>query len=168
MAENQARLKWEPEPFSLRWQPTDTLQTLVDGEGHLLELISTGASLERILNRLCSSLDAQIGKVTSQISLPEGDEEAQPTAAPSASQFGFSVFYCTEIVSRGGYLLATFEVYCCIPRTPTSGEMALIGRAMQIAARAIQRDDPEEDFAGLPGNGNGGAKKFSKITWSKN
>ena len=167
MAENQSRLKWKLEPFNIRWQPTDTLRTLVYGEGRLLEMISTGAPLETILNGLCSALDAQIGKVTSLISLPEEDEEIQPTAAPSASHFGFSVFYCTEIVSRSGYLLATFEVYCCIPRTPTSGEMMLIDRAVQIATRAILRHDPEES-AGLTGNGNGEAKNFYKMTWSKN
>lgn len=147
MAENRSRLKGMPEPFTMCWQASDTLQTLVDGEGHLLELIASGAPLTTILDEVCSSLDAQIGKVTSLISLPE-DEHEERAAFPHATQFGFSEFYSTEIVSRSGYLLGVFEMYCCVPRTPTDGEMALIERAMLIAARAIQRDDPEEEKAG--------------------
>jgi hypothetical protein len=168
MAEKQSRLKGTPEPFTLRWQPTDTLHTLVDGEGHLLEMISSGAPLETILKELCSSLDGQIGKVTSLFSIPEEDEETHPTAAPSASHFGFSVFYCTEIVSLSGYLLATFEMYCCIPRTPTSGEVGLIERAMRIAARAIERDNPDEEFAGSQPEVTAETENFYKLTWSKN
>lgn len=171
MAEKQSHLnlKWKPEPFNLQWQPTDILQTLLYEEGRLLEMISTGAALETILKELCSALDAQIGKVTSLISLPEEVEEFQSIAPPSPSHFGFSDFYCTEIVSRSGYLLATLEMYCCIPRTPTSSEIVLIDRAMQIARRAILRDDPEEEPAELPGkNGSEEGTNSYKVTWSKN
>jgi hypothetical protein len=166
MAGNQSRLKWKLEPFNLRWQPTDTLQTLLYSESRLLEMISTEAPLETILNELCSALDAQIGRVTSLMSLPEQDEESEPSVAPSASHLGFSTFYCTEIVSRSGDLLATFEMYCCIPRTPTSAEMTLIERAVRVATRAILRNDPEEELAGWSAEGE--PRHFHKLTWSRN
>jgi hypothetical protein len=44
---------------------------------------------------------------------------------------------------------------------------ALIDRAVQIATRAILRDDPEEESAGLPGKGDGEAENLYKVTWSK-
>jgi hypothetical protein len=144
MAENRSRLRGMPEPFTLRFQPSDKIQRLVAGEAYLLEMIATDAPLASILDELCSSLDAQIGKVTSMISLPSEDEEAE-RVAPRATQFGFSLFYSSEIVSRDEFLLGNLEMYCCVPRTPTTEEIALIERAMLIASRAIQRDDWEED-----------------------
>ena len=107
-------------------------------------MIETDTPLTSILDELCSSLDAQIGKVTSMISLPIEDEEPE-RVAPRATQFGFSLFYSSEIVSRDEFLLGNLEMYCCVPKTPTTEEIALIERAMLIAARAIQRDDWEDE-----------------------
>lgn len=142
MAENRSRLR-VPEPFTLRYQPSDRIQRLVTGESYLLEMIATDAPLTTILDELCSALDAQIGKVTSMISLPS--EEEEPDRAPRTTQFGFSLFYSSEIVSPDEFLLGNLDMYCCVPRTPKTEEIALIERAVLIAARAIQRDDLDGD-----------------------
>lgn len=144
MAEKGSRLRGMPEPFTLSFQASDKIQRLVAGEANLLEMIATDAPLTSILDELCASVDAQIGKVTSMITLAGEDEEAERTA-PRATEFGFSLFHASEIVSRDEFLLGNLEMYCCVPRTPTAGDIALIERAMLIAARAIQRDDREEE-----------------------
>lgn len=144
MAENRSRLRGMPEPFTLSFQPSDRIQRLVAGEANLLEMIETDAPLTIILDELCASLDVQIGKVTSMIALASEDEEAE-RPGPRATQFGFSLFYSSEILSRDEFLLGNLEMYCCVPRTPTLADIRLIDRAMLIAARAIQRDDREEE-----------------------
>jgi hypothetical protein len=63
----QSHLRGMPEPVTLNWPPTDTLQTLAGGGGHLLEMIAKGTPLEGILDKLCASLDAQIGRATSLV-----------------------------------------------------------------------------------------------------
>ena len=168
MAENQSRLKRTPEPFILTWQPTDNLHSLLRGESDLLNMISEGTPLPTVLNAVCSALDAQLGRVTSVLTLAE-DENASPVGPlPNVSQFGYTVFYCSEIVSRQGDLLASLEIYCCLPRTPTAHEINLIERATQIAARAIESEGAEEDPVSLQGGETNRWTDFHKTMWSKN
>jgi hypothetical protein len=167
MAENRSRLRGMPEPFTLSFQPSDKTQRLVAGEANLLEMIATDARLTSILDELCSALDAQIGKVTSMISLAGEDEEVE-RVAPRATQFGFSLFYSSEIVSRDEFLLGNLEMYCCVPRTPTAGDIALIERAVLIAARAIQRDDWEEESDRLASANKKRGKRPYILPWSLN
>src|SRR5438270_11864900 len=134
MAENQSRLKGTPEPFILTWQPTDNLHTLLRGESYILDMLSDGTPLPTILNAVCSALEAQIAKVRAVLTLAEEDAP-QASSAPTVSRFGYSVFYCSEIVSGQGNLLASLEMYCSVPRTPSRQEISIIERAMQIASR---------------------------------
>jgi len=61
-------------------------------------------------------------------------------------QVGLSVFSSTAILSRDKSLLGTFQLYCCDQRRPTRQEFQLIGRAVQLAAIALQRNTDKENF----------------------
>jgi hypothetical protein len=167
MAENQSRLKGTPEPFILTWQPTDNLHTLLRGESDLLDMLSDRTPLPTILNAVCSALEAQIAKVTAVLTLAEEDAPQAPPA-PTVSQFGYSVFYCSEIVSRQGELLASLEIYCCVPRTPSRQEINVIERAMQIASRAIEREGEDDNPVALQGQETKRWADFHTTMGSKN
>ena len=124
---------------------SDTIQTLLAGEGHLLELIFTGVPLTHVLDKICSALDHQVGNVASLVLLADDDEYYLHAVAQSAAHFGFYSFRSTGIFSPNGDLLGTFEMYCCVPRTPSSSESRLIERATRLAALAIQRSDYQQD-----------------------
>lgn len=126
-------------------QESDTRQTLLVGDGHLLKLISTGAPLPYVLDEICSALDVQVGNVVSLVLFLDDDEHFMHTIAQNAAQFGLSVFCSTAILSRSDELLGTFEMYCCFPRGPTPSESKLIERATHLAALAIQRHNHEQD-----------------------
>jgi len=116
------------------------------GEGQILELISLGAPLPGILNRLCTAIDVQIGNVVSLVVLPNGEENQLGPLTKSAMQVGLSVFSSTRILSRDKSLLGTFQIYCCDQRRPTRQEFQLIGRVVQLAAIALQRNTDKENF----------------------
>ena len=84
-----------------------------------LELISLGAHLPGILNRLCTAIDVQIGNVVSLVVLPNGEQNQLGPLTRSAMQVGLSVFSSTAILSRDKSLLGTFQLYCCDQRRPT-------------------------------------------------
>jgi hypothetical protein len=149
----QFRSSIEPCPskgFSLYRQDSDPIQTRLPDEDRLLELISTDAPLARVLDKLCTALDLQLGNVVSLVLLSDVEEHSTHTIAQSAAQFGLSVFCCTAILSQSGELLGTFEVYCCFPQTPTPSESKLIERATQLASLAIQRHNHEQDSGCFP------------------
>ncbi|GAC1682898.1 MAG: hypothetical protein PVS2B2_22000 [Candidatus Acidiferrum sp.] len=169
MAEKISHLKGKPQRFSLQWQVSDTLQTLVSGEGHLLELISQGAPLPTLLDKLCTAVDGQVGDIGSLILLPDDDDIYINAVALSAVYFGFSIFRSADIFSRSGDLLGTFKTYCRTPRTPTPGELKLFNRATSIAALAIQRHSEAKEY-GIPSHywkGSGERSSF-ELPWSKN
>src|SRR5580700_11214983 len=93
----------------------DSRRQLV-GEGHILELISLGAPLPGILNKLCTAIDFQIGNVVSLVLLPDGEENHLCSVTQSATQVGLSVFSSTDILSRDKTLLGILEIYGCDPR----------------------------------------------------
>src|SRR5450432_4314391 len=115
-------------------QSPDTVQTLLVGEGHLLELVCTGMPLPCVLDNLCSAFDLEVGEVVSTVLFPDDQEHSMHTIARSAADFGLSVFFCAAILSPRGELLATFESYCYTPRTPISAETKLIEQLTQLAA----------------------------------
>ena len=131
-------------------QESDTIQTQLVGEGHLLELISAGTALPYVLDKICTALDVQVGSVVSVVLLPEDEEHLLRTIAKTALRFGLSVFCCAAILSPSEELLGTFETYCCFPRNPTLRESKLIDRATHLAALAIQGHNHERDSGGLP------------------
>lgn len=119
---------------------SDKLQSLLAGEGALLELIVAGVPLPEVLDTVCTALDLQVGNVVSVVLLPDDEEHKLHTFAESAEAFGLSAFSVTTILSPNGKFLGTLEMYSCVSREPTPCETKLIERAMHIAALAIQND----------------------------
>ncbi len=121
------------------------IQTVLAGEGHLLELISEGAPLPQVLDKVCSALDVQVGNVVSLVLFPDDEEHTLHTVAQSASEFGLTAFSCTAILSPSEEFFGTLEMYCCIPRRPTISENEVIERAAHLAALAIQHCNHQTD-----------------------
>lgn len=150
MAEDESCTKWMPNQSSLHRQGSDKKETLLRGEKSILELISMGASLPGVLNKLCAAIDLQIGNVVSVI-LPADDQELH-TITHSAVQFGLHVFWSASIPLRNEDVLGFLQMYCCVSRCPTPFELRLIERATHLAALAIQRHNDEEDFESFSRN----------------
>lgn len=144
-------------------QESDDMQTLLAGEAHLLELISTGAPLPQVLNKVCTALDVQVGNVVSLVLLPDGEEHTAHTIANSAAEFGLSVFSRTAILSPSEELFGTFEIYCCSPRTPTPREERLIQRAAYLAALAIQNHYHGRDSGNFSLHWNGAIRSGFRV-----
>jgi GAF domain-containing protein len=126
------------------------MQTLLAGEGHVLELISTGSPLTLVLDKVSTAFDLEIGNVVSVVLLADDEEHSTHLIAQNAALFGLSIFCRAAVVSPGGELLGTFEVYSCTLRSPTPSESKLIERATQLAALAIENDNHDLDSNGFP------------------
>src|ERR1700683_5329618 len=88
------------------------------GERQIIELISLGAPLPGILNKLCTAIDLQVGNVVSLISLPDEQESHLCCINESAVKCGLNAFSLTHILSRKKKLLGTLQIYCCDQRHP--------------------------------------------------
>ena len=119
-------------------QESDNVQTLLAGEGQLLEMISAGAPLPQVLDRVCTALDVQMGNVVSLVLFPDDEEHTVHTIEHSAAKFGLSAFNRAAILSPSGEFFGTFETYCCFPRKPNLSESELIERAVRLAALAFE------------------------------
>jgi hypothetical protein len=128
----------------LRRQSSGRQETLLRGEKSILELISMGAPLPGVLNRLCAAIDLQIGNVVSVI-LPADNQELH-AVTNKAVQFGLQVFWSGSILLRNEDVLGSLQMYCCVSRPPTPFELQLIERVTHLAALAIQRHNDEEVF----------------------
>jgi GAF domain-containing protein len=128
-------------------QESDNIRTWLAGEGQLLELISEGAPLSHVLDRVCTALDVQVGNVVSLVLLSDSEEHTLHTIAQSATKFGLTSFSCTPILSPNDEFFGTLETYCCFPRKPTLSESELIERAAHLAALAIQNYNHDLDAA---------------------
>jgi hypothetical protein len=117
------------------------------GEKGILDLISTGAPLAEVLNNLCTAIDLQIGNIVSVMLLPDDTERDFKTIASGALQFGLHLYWSADIPLRDEDVLGSFEMYCCVPRTPTAFELKLIHRATHLAALAIRRYYGDEDLS---------------------
>jgi hypothetical protein len=149
MHDNDSRPKWSlRQPSVHRFRPRKK-QSGLHGENGILELISMGAPLADILNRLCAAVDLQIGNVVSVILLANAPAHDPQTIARSALKYGLSVFWTARIPAASNTLLATFEMYCCGSRAPTPAELQLIQRVTHLAALAIRRENGEQDFESL-------------------
>lgn len=126
-------------------QEPNNVQTLLAGEGQLLEMIFEGAALHQILDRVCTALDVQVGNVVSLVFLPDDEEHTLHAIEESAARFGLSAFSCTPILSAEKEFLGTLEMYCCFSRAPNLDERALIERATQLAALAIEHHNHDMD-----------------------
>ena len=120
------------------------------GERRVVELISLGEPLPRILNKLCSEIDFKIGNVVSLVSLPGEQEGHFWSIAQSAVQFGLSPFSSTSIFSRNRELLGTLQIYCCDQRRPTRNEFQLIERVIKLVTIALERHKDAADLETSP------------------
>src|SRR3984957_15505187 len=119
--------------------------TALQGEKNILALISRGAPLPEVLNNLCTAIDLPIGNIVSVVLLPDDTERDFKTIARGALQFGLCLYWSADIPFRDQCVLGSFEMYSCVPRTPTPFELKLIQRATYLAAIAIRRSRGDED-----------------------
>jgi len=131
-------------------QGSDNVQTLLAGEGQLLEMISAGAPLPQVLDRVCAALDMLVGNVVSLVLLADDGEHTLHTIAHSATKFGLTAFSCLAVLSPSGEFFGTLETYCCFPRKPNLNESGLIERAARLAALAIQHYNHEMEAEDWP------------------
>jgi hypothetical protein len=146
MRNDESRSKRTPMQFSLHRQRSGKMQPALHGEGSILELISMGACLPDILNKLCAAIDFQIGNVVSVIWLGDNKEHDLSTVTCRAQRYGLHVFWLASIPLQDEDILGYFEMYCSVSRTPTQSELQLIQRVTHLAALAIQRHKGEVDF----------------------
>jgi hypothetical protein len=146
MADHHSRLKWPPLQFWLGRNCNDNVRSPLGGERHIVELISLGAPLPGILNKLCTLIDVQIGNVVSLILLEGAEENHAYPMVQSALQVGLNIFSSTGIFSRDKTLLGALEIYGCDSRHFTPDENQLIERVAHLASIALQRHLNQQDF----------------------
>jgi hypothetical protein len=151
MREDGPRTKCASRYLPLRGRNTGKKQTDLLGEKNILDLISMGAPLPEVLNNLCTAIDLQIGNIVSVMLLPDDTERDFRTIAKGALQFGLHLYWSADIPLRDEDVLGSFEMYCCVPRTPTASELKLIERATHLAALAIRRYYGDEDLSSACG-----------------
>jgi hypothetical protein len=147
MREGGHRGKWATRQLPFHARGTGKKQPDLLGEKGILDLISTGAPLAEVLNNLCTAIDLQIGNIVSVMLLPDDTERDFKTIASGALQFGLHLYWSADIPMRDEDVLGSFEMYCCVPRTPTALELKLIHRATHLAALAIRRYYGDEDLS---------------------
>jgi hypothetical protein len=139
-------------------------QYLLRAEEHLLQSISSHASLPKVLNEICSALDLQIGNVVSLITLPGDDPSERASLAMNAARFGLHTFCSEGVAAENDELLGFLEMYCSVPRNPTAEEVQLIERAKCLAAIAIKHHNEASDQDDGGGRGNQGMRK-RELEW---
>jgi hypothetical protein len=146
MTDHKSRTTRAPVAFQLYQQGNDHRRSQLAAERHILELISLGAPLPGILNKLCTAIDVQIGNAVSLFLLPDGTETHLCSVTQSATQVGLHLFAIADILTRDKAPLGTLEIYCCDPRRPTPHEHRLMERVVYLAAIAIQRHGDEAEL----------------------
>jgi hypothetical protein len=147
MREDGPRRKWPTRHLPLYRRATGRKKPDLWGEKRILDLISMGTPLAEVLNNLCTAIDLQIGNIVSVMLLPDDTERDFKTIASGALQFGLHLYWSADIPLRDEDVLGSFEMYCCVPRTPTAFELKLIHRATHLAALAIQRYYGDDDLS---------------------
>jgi GAF domain-containing protein len=145
MRADEHRTKWSSRQSPSDGRGTARKWTALQGEKNILALISRGAPLPEVLNNLCTAIDLQIGNIVSVVLLPDDTERSFETIARGALQFGLRLYWSADIPFQDQGVLGSFEMYCCVPRTPTAFELKLIERATHLAALAIGRHHGDED-----------------------
>src|SRR5580700_11394449 len=143
--EHEHRTKWASRRSPLTGRGTSKKRTDLLGEKNIMDLISMGAPLPEVLNNVCTAIDLQIGNIVSVVLLPDDPECDSKTVARGALQFGLRLYWSADIPFEEDRVLGSFEMYCCVPRTPTASELKLIQRATHLAALAIRRYHGDED-----------------------
>jgi|HubBroStandDraft_4_1064222.scaffolds.fasta_scaffold05671_5 hypothetical protein len=143
--EHEHRTKWASRRSPLTGRGTSKKRTDLLGEKNIMDLISMGAPLPEVLNNVCTAIDLQIGNIVSVVLLPDDPECDFKTIARGALQFGLCLYWSADIPFQDDRVLGSFEMYCCVPRTPTASELKLIQRATYLAALAIRRYHGDDD-----------------------
>ena len=151
MSEYRPCAKSAPNSSLLCRRSSGRKETLLRGENDILELISMGAPLSRVLNRLCGAVDLQIGNLVSVITLADDEAHHFPTITECAARFGLHVFWSASIPLRDEAPLGWLEMYSCVSRNPVLLELQLIDRVTHLAVLAIQRHNHGEDTRNPPG-----------------
>ena len=131
-----------------RWprrDPGAEIQYVLRAEEQILHSISARLPLTAILNKICNSLNSEMGNMISLVSLPNDDDTCVANIVKSAAIFGLYKFCSAAVVGRNREALGSIEMYCCIPRRPFLNEIRLIERATCLAAVAIRRHNEAED-----------------------
>src|SRR5579864_403987 len=113
MGDNDRNSKGTPGELRVCRECNDSRRSPVAGERHILELISLGAPLQWILNKLCDAINVQIGNVVSLVLLPDREGNSICSITRSATQFSLNLFSSTNIRARDKSLLGVFQIYCC-------------------------------------------------------
>jgi hypothetical protein len=146
MSDYASKLKWPLSQFWLGHNFNDNIRSQLARERQVVELISLGAPLPEILNKLCTLIDVQIGNVVSLILLEGAEESHAYPIIYSALQVGLNVFSSTGIFSSDKILLGVLEIYGCDSRDFTADEKRLIERVAYLAAIALQRREVDQNF----------------------
>ena len=117
----------------------DSIQYLLKGEEQILQAISARVHISKILDDICNALDCQIGNTVSLISVPGNNVMSAAEVSRSAALFGLHIFVSVVIGAESVEELGSLEMYCCVLRNPSPGELQLIERAGCLAAVAIKR-----------------------------
>ena len=145
MKEHDSKIDGRPCEHKLHRHFDDEMNYLLSGEEQLLQSLTTHAPLTKVLNRICSALDSQIGNVVSLISLPGDDPGDHAAIGMAAARFGLHPFCSEGVVAKNDEVLGSLEMYCCVPRSPTAREFQLIERAKCLAVIAIKFDKEADD-----------------------
>jgi hypothetical protein len=141
MADNHFPLR---DRLQEQWPRGDSgadIQYVLRAEEQILHSISARIPLTEILNKICDSLNSEMGNMISLVSLPNDEDTGLASIVKSATLFGLYKFCSAAVVGGSDEALGSIEMYCCIPRRPFLNEIRLIERATCLAAVAIKRDN---------------------------
>jgi hypothetical protein len=147
MNNDKSRTNWMQAESRPDRRCNDVRRRLLVGERQIVELISLGAPLPGILNKLCAAIDFQIGNVVSLLLLPDEQDHDLLSIVQLATECGLSVFSSRSILSSDRSLLGTLQIYCCEQRRPNPHEAQLIARVIHLAAVALQGHEDAAEFA---------------------
>lgn len=114
---------------------------LMRREEEILNSICVGEPLPKLLSRICSALDCEIGNVVSLVSILGDNALDFVAAAENAKQFGLYTFCSVGVMADNGEPLGILEMYSCKPKLPSPWEWKIIERAGCLAAIAIEREN---------------------------
>ena len=119
----------------------EAVPCLLRREEEILNSICAGEALPKLLSRICTALDCEIGNVVSLVSVL-GDNALDFVAiAENAKQFGLYTFCSVGVIADNGEPLGILDMYSCKPKLPSPWEWKLIERAGYLAAIAIEREN---------------------------
>ena len=121
------------------------IQYVLRAEEQILHSIAARIPLTDILNKICDSLNSEMGNMISLVSLSNDDATCVANIVKSAAIFSLYKFCSAAVVGGNREALGSIEMYTCIPRRPFLNEIRLIERATCLAAVAIKRHNEADD-----------------------